>query len=62
MTRLADRALGLSLAAGAWAVHLAVYPAVLAHAYLVRASWPAFQESLELGGQCFAPDRLERAS
>jgi hypothetical protein len=61
VTRAADTALGWSLAAAAWTVHLAVYPAMLAHAYLVRASWPAFQESLELGVQCFAPDE-ERAA
>jgi hypothetical protein len=52
---------GASVATAAWAVHLVVYPAALAYAYGVRASWPACQDALEAGALCFPIDE-ERAA
>jgi hypothetical protein len=46
VTRAADRALGASLAAGAWAFALATYPAALLFAYRNRFVFRAFESSL----------------
>lgn len=46
MSRLGDRALGVTLAVGAWAFAVATYPLALAYAYGIREAAAAFDASM----------------